>query len=956
MTPQQATLLRADSANADTADGEEQGAASRIDAACALLNSDSPDLVAFCRSLYTGASPEDVARYAPESLSALARLVFDRCRVRKAGEMLVELFDLRVSENDHTLNETVLLAVNDDMPFLFDSLMGELAVQNLRAHALFHPVLQVKRDADGNRGTGSGALRESIILAVLESALDETRRRELAEGARKVFARVTLAVRDWRRMLERLADTVAELKRNPPPIPAEDLNESVAFLEWLGENHFTFLGCRDYVFYGGEGGKLEPVGESSLGILSDTAARVIGRGSEPTGLSPELRDFLTRPEPLIITKAGERSLVHRRIFMDYVGVKLFDDRGQLRGERRFIGLFTSSAYTMRPVEVPLLRLKVAHVLARAGFPPQSHDGKGLAHILDTFPRVELLQASEDEIFATAMGVLRLGERPKLRVFLRFDRFDRFVSALVYVPRDRYDAAARDKIHAILARALNGRMSAAAPVIDETQLVRIHYIVGRNPGPRPAVDPRQLETEINAAIRTWGDGFAQSLIREFGESQGLRLLRRHAGAFPPRYRDVFAPDEAVRDLVELDDLTRRGQSVRARAYRMAADGRSALRMKLYAVGRMLPLSATLPIFENLGFRAIAEDSYAVTLVPETQASVLDFQLERADGGAIELDETKSRIEDAFHALMAGAAENDGFNRLIVLAGLNWRDVTILRASAKFLRQAGLAFSQDYVEQALARNPDIAALLVSLFHRLHDPKREGREAAVEKLRARIDSALNDVPSLDDDRIIRRLRNVVECMLRTNFFQQQPDGRHPDYLCFKLDSHRLDELPAPRPLYEIFVYSPAVEGVHLRFGKVARGGIRWSDRREDFRTEILGLVKAQQVKNAVIVPVGAKGGFFPKQLPLNAPREDVQARGVAAYRMFIHALLDLTDNLGPDGAVIPPPDILRHDGDDPYFVVAADKGTATFSDIANEIADSRGYWLGDAFASGGSHGYAH
>ncbi|MGH6878966.1 MAG: NAD-glutamate dehydrogenase domain-containing protein, partial [Rhizomicrobium sp.] len=691
----------------------------------------------------------------------------------------------------------------------------------------------------------------------------------------------------------------------------------------------------------------------------DTAARVIGRGPDHASLSPEVRAFLTQPEPLIITKANERSVVHRRVHMDYVGVKLFDG-GKLSGERRFIGLFTSGAYSRRPGDIPLLRLKLAHILGRAGFASDSHDGKALAHILDTYPREELFQASEDEIFATALGILRLGERPKVRVFLRFDRFDRFVSALVYVPRDRYDTQAREKIHVILARAFDGRMSAATPVLDESQLARIHFIIGRSSGPRPHVEVRELEGEIRAAIRTWGDGFAQSLIRQHGESEGLRLLRRHAAAFPPRYRDVFTPEEAVRDLAELDGLIRSGSSVRVRAYTPALGGQSALRLKLYAADRVVPLSASLPIFENLGFRVIAEDSYSIAFNAGTarpvEAAILDFQMERADGGPVRAAEIRGRLEEAFHAVISGAAENDGFNRLIVTASLPWRDVTILRACAKFLRQAGFAFSQDYMEQALARNSDIAAILVMLFRALHDPEQDDREAAAKPLRARIAAALNDVPSLDDDRIVRRLHNVVECVLRTNYFQRDDKGRAPDHLCIKLDSRKLDELPPPRPLYEIFVYSPRVEGVHLRFGKVARGGIRWSDRREDFRTEILGLVKAQQVKNAVIVPVGAKGGFFPKQLSTDATREEAQAEGIACYETLIHALLDLTDNIRPDGAIVPPSRTVRYDDDDPYFVVAADKGTATFSDLANSIAREYGFWLDDAFASGGSVGDAH
>jgi glutamate dehydrogenase len=960
MISQKTEAVRSASA-ANTATTGDYAAEISVAAACAILKSTRPELGGFCEEFFSGAPPEDVARYEPASLAALVQAVFERSAVRERGVTLVDLFSLNAAHGERTASETVLLAVNDDMPFLFDSLMGELAAQGLRAQALFHPVIRSTRDANGARGHAGTPMRESVIVVVLDPALDEARQSALVEGARTVFEQVGLAVRDWRRMLEKLEQAIADLSAHPPEIPQELLNESVAFLEWLGDNHFTFLGCRDYAFSNTDGDRLEPIAESGLGLLSDTAARVIGRGADHASLSPELQAFLAQPEPLIITKAAERSVVHRRVHMDYVGVKLYGTDGRLAGERRFIGLFTSSAYSKRPSDIPLLRLKVAHILHRAGLASDSHDGKALAHILDTYPREELFQADQDEIFSTAMGALRLAERPRVRVFLRYDRYDRFVSALVYVPRERYDTQAREKIHALLARALDGRMSASTPMIDESPLARVHFIVGRNPGPRPEVEERQLEADIRAAVRTWGDGFIQSLIREFGEAEGLRLLRRHAGAFPARYRDAFSPDEAVHDLAELTHLVQSGVPVRARAYRMPHDdGDAMLRLKLYVMGREFPLSASLPIFENLGFRVIAENSYPVSFAQDQgrtpEAAILDFYMERADGATVEPDRVRSRLEDAIHAVIAGVAENDGFNRLIVTGGLPWRDVTILRAAAKFLRQAGFSFSQDYIEKALARNSAIAALVVELFRVRHDPKQQDRETQAKDQRERIEAALNDVPSLDDDRIIRRLRNVVDCVLRTNFFQRDAAGKSPICVSFKLDSRNLDELPLPRPLCEIFVYSPEVEGVHLRFGRVARGGIRWSDRREDFRTEILGLVKAQQVKNAVIVPVGAKGGFFPKQLSVTASRDQAQAIGVACYKLFIHALLDLTDNIGPDGAIIPPTRTVRYDGDDPYFVVAADKGTATFSDIANEIAESRGFWLGDAFASGGSHGYDH
>ncbi|MGH6889727.1 MAG: NAD-glutamate dehydrogenase [Rhizomicrobium sp.] len=957
MTPQEAQALRSDDPNAAAAErDEERAAAARVKSAQIRLERSAPEVAEFCETLYSSAPPEDVTRFSAETLATLAREVFARSNLRPARTTLVEILEIP-SEEHGALGETVFLAVNDDMPFLFDSLMGELGARNIRAHALFHPIVRLKRDAKGARAASGIAVRESLIVVVLDPILDERAKQALLDGARNVFAQVALAVRDWRRMLDQLERTIENLRRNPPHAPDELLDESIAFLEWLGDNHLTFLGCRDYAYSDVDGGRLEPIPESGLGVLSDLATRVVGRGPEHANLPPEVRAFLRQPDPLIITKANERSVVHRRVYMDYVGVKLFDESRRLSGERRFVGLFTSGAYSRRPGDIPLLRLKIANILRRAGLPPDSHDGKALAHILDTYPREELFQASEDEIFATALGVLRLGERPRVRVFLRFDRFDRFVSALVYLPRDRYDARARERIHGLLAKAFDGRMSAATPAIDETQLARIHFIIGRNKGARPDVQVHELEAEIRAAIRTWGDGFAQSLIRKHGETEGLRLLRRHAGAFPPRYRDVFAPDEAVSDLGEFEQMKKGGGTVRARAYRAASDATSTLRLKFYVMGRMLPLSACLPVFENLGFRVIAEDSYAVSLgrANPSEAVILDFQMECADGSGL-AEQRWAGLTDAIHAILSGTAENDGFNRLVLSAALPWQDVIVLRAAAKFLRQAGFAFSQDYIEQALARNAHIAALLVELFRALHDPEGKEREARADALRARLDLALHDVPALDDDRIIRRLRNIVDCILRTNFFQPVSDGTNPSHFCMKLDSHKLTELPAPRPLYEIFVYSPDVEGVHLRFGKVARGGIRWSDRREDFRTEVLGLVKAQQVKNAVIVPVGAKGGFFPKRISIQTSREESQALGIAAYRTLIHALLDITDNIGPDGGIVPPASTVRYDDDDPYLVVAADKGTASFSDIANGIAQARGFWLGDAFASGGSHGYDH
>jgi glutamate dehydrogenase len=903
-----------------------------------------PNIVAFLEALTKNAAPDDITRYTPQELAALARLIVTRIGTRASGESAVSLIDPALETPGFTRKETILVAVNDDAPFLFDSLMGEIATQGFAVRAVFHPIVTV------------GGWPVSVIVVVMDTIVEEDLREALKRGAEAVFAQVHLAVRDWQAMQDRLAEAIGELKASTTTAPAAAMDEAIAFLTWLGDDHFTFLGCRDYVYSPDDGGRLDPVEGSGLGVLADRLARVVRRSGDDTQLSAALREFLFRPDPLIITKSNDKSLVHRRVTMDYIGVKLFSADGRFKGERRFVGLFTSSAYNRSPADIPLLRYKAAGVMARAGLPHGGHDAKTLAHILDTFPRDELFQIGDDELYRTAMGILRLTERPKLKAFVRIDRFDRFAAAIVFVPRDRFDSTALKRLHEILAEALGGNPMEVVPSLTDSVLARVYYTVGFDEGAPATLDVAAIEHEMRAAIRTWEDGFLDVLKSRYGEIEGTRLFRQQAPGIPARYRDAFAPTEGAEDLAAIESLARSGRkpAIEARVMRRVSDRRSTLRIKLFGLGPALPLSVSLPIFENFGLKVIAEDAYPI-VSQAGEAFVLDFLMERADAGPAQGTEIKHLLQAAFHAVIAGEAESDGFNRLVIGAGLAWRDVTILRAVAKFLRQAAFPFSQDYMEQALARNSDLAKMLVDLFHARLSPQHAGEETA-DALNARIDAALHDVQSLDDDRIIRRIRNVIVSALRTNFYQPAADGSIKPYLSIKLASPKLDELPAPRPHVEIFVYSPEVEGVHLRFGKVARGGLRWSDRREDFRTEVLGLVKAQQVKNACIVPVGSKGGFYPKQMPANPTREETMATGIAAYKTFINALLDVTDNLGPDGEIVPPAHVVRRDEDDPYLVVAADKGTATFSDIANGIAEGRGFWLGDAFASGGSHGYDH
>jgi glutamate dehydrogenase len=935
-----------------SADTEEaRDAKARLAEARALLTDKAR--LDFFDALFASALSEEVLSVRPVRLVGLAQTLHEEVARHQKGGIEV------VSLDDDETGEMVLVGINDDRPFLFDSALQAALAHGARIRAAFHPVITL----DGRRIS---------VIALICNAASDTERAAMVEGMREAFAQGALAVRDWRAMLARLDEARSELAATPP---FGDISENLAFLDWLAADHFTFLGARDYVLAeDGNHGRLEPVDGSGLGILSAAEARVIRRGAERPGLSAPVRAFLDEKEPLIVTKSHARSKVHRRGHMDYIGVKRFDAEGNFTGEHRFVGLFTSTAYNAQPRTIPLLRRKIAAVMDRAGLDAASHDGKALTHILDTFPRDELFQISVDELYAVATGILRLGGLPRLKLFLRFDRFDRFVSAILLAPRDHLNSKLVADIHAYLARSLNGRTSASEVATDDSPLARIHYIVGRNEGPLPPIDVQAMQQHIAGMIETWDDALATAMCAVHG-TQGLKRLEALAPRFSPGYRDHFAAHEGVRDLTVLQELAaaRDGLKVRARVWRRQDDASATLHLKLHVLGDVLPLSASLPVFENMGLKVISEDAFPVSFSAgpgwRQDAVILDFVMERADGIAVKVDEIRGPLEDALHAVLQGDAENDGFNRLVMGAGLAWRDVTILRAVGRYLRQAAIPFSLAYMEQALVRNAEVAALLVALFYARCMPGRDGGEGGGDAtaLSARIETALKDVPSLDDDRIIRRFRNVIENVLRTNFWQRdggettatESDGKNggfKPYVVLKLDSGRLDELPAPRPWREIFVYSPAVEGVHLRFGPIARGGIRWSDRREDFRTEILGLVKAQQVKNAVIVPVGAKGGFFPKTMPDNPTRDEFMAVGIAAYKTLINALLDVTDNLDAHGATVPPPGVLRLDGDDPYLVVAADKGTATFSDIANAIALERGFWLGDAFASGGSNGFDH
>ena len=910
------------------------------------------EVALFSRLLFTAAVSEDLAPYSSRDLAQLAEDSFNFLSVRRPGRPKI-----RSGNPEGAFAQvTIVELANDDMPFLVDSVLGLLNERSYDIRLLLHPVIHVSRDGEGKlvrleekASAAAHSMRESFMLIHL-ARLSDAEAQALATKLEQILNDVRTAVLDWRAMQERLRQAISDYRANPPPIPVEELSESIAFLQWLLDDHFTFLGMRQYHFEGGaKRGQLTAEEGSGLGILRRAETQVLRRGGELVSITPEIRAFLMQPAALIITKSDVRANVHRRAAMDYIGVKLFNKQGELTGELRVVGLFTSTAYTRSPSTIPLLRRKIEAVIAASGFNPSGHSGKALINVLETFPRDELFQIDTDTLAEMAHGILRLEERPRTRLFIRRDRFDRFVSAFVFIPRDRFNSDVRQRVGEIIATAFNGTVASFSPSFGEGTLVRVHFIILRNAGPDPKPDIAGLEADVVEAVRDWDD----RLQRELSRTGRLAVAKKWRGAFPAGYRDSVRPEQSLRDVAALEALGKDG-SIGVSFEQRSAQTPQALNLRLYRYGDAIPLSDRMPILENMGFKAIEETTFDLKLGRGETAVIHDVLLQGEHGRPIAITEAAGPLQETFMAVWGGAAENDPFNMLTLREGLGWRDIAVLRACARYLRQGPASFSADYMAQTLVKHGAIARRLVDLFHIRFDPGLHNEERA-SAIGAEIEEALQNVPVLDEDRIIRSYRNLLDGMVRTNFFAGGDQANVPATISFKINSKAIEGLPDPKPFAEIFVYSPEVEGIHLRFGRIARGGIRWSDRPEDFRTEVLGLAKAQNVKNVVIVPVGAKGGFVPKVLKPGASREMQQAEGVRSYKTFVTSLLELTDNL-KGREIVPPVNVVRRDGDDPYLVVAADKGTASFSDIANEISAERGFWLDDAFASGGSAGYDH
>ncbi|MGB0681374.1 MAG: NAD-glutamate dehydrogenase [Magnetovibrionaceae bacterium] len=921
------------------------------------------------RHYFSNVPTRDILEQAPEDLLALSLEHLAFANSRKGRKPLIRLRNVRNDEGSGwDAGHTVIEIINDDMPFLVDSVSAELNRRGIAIHIAIHPVFNVTRDKDGALKTVSppgaevpgkarkGRTESWLHLAVTEQPASELK--ELEKSLIGVLKDVKVAVDDWLAMRAQMQEVIEGLRQPPVGCASEEAMEVREFLQWVHDNNFTFLGCRESEL-AGSGAKIHTTGKRSggLGILRDPKRTMVSQMRDLGNMPEEVRSFVSKPDILLVTKANEFSTVHRSVPLDYIVVKQIDSKGKVVGQHIFVGLFTSAAYNRSPSDIPLLRRKVQRTLERAGFDRLSHDGKALLNILETYPRDELLQSSEDSLFLTALGILHLQDRQRTALFVRRDDFERFVSCLVYIPRDQFTTELRHKLTRILEEGFNGSCRNFYTLLGDQALARLHVIVETEPGSIPEVDVKALEAQLAQAAQSWSDQLLSALIGEHGEQAGIKLSRRYGEAFPAGYQANFDADTALDDIDVLEE-TLATDTLGMHLYRPDGAPLNTVKFKVYHPEQAIPLSDVLPMLEHLGLRVIDETPHKIRPVngSDTLVMIHDFGLTTRDGSAVDIPAVRDQFHEVFRRVWFGEMESDGFNALVLLAGLTWRDVIVLRAYCKYLRQAGITFSEDYMQQTLANNPALATLIVALFRLRFDPKNKRAYAeesdAMEK---GIEQALDAVSSADEDRIIRRFVNLVQSTLRTNFFQTAEKGLPKPYVSFKLASAEIDDLPLPRPLREIFVYSPRIEGVHLRFGFVARGGLRWSDRREDFRTEILGLVKAQQVKNAVIVPVGSKGGFVVKKPPLEGGREAFMAEGIECYKTFISGLLDITDNLvGPK--LVPPKKVVRHDDDDPYLVVAADKGTATFSDIANGVSEAYGFWLGDAFASGGSAGYDH
>lgn len=926
-----------------------------------LPGNEAPLLKNFIRQYYLSVSPEDITSKSVLDLYGAVLSHWHFISQRNPGEAKVRAYNPDLEQHGWQSTHTVIEIGFDDMPFLVDSVTIELNRLELNIHLIIHMgSIKLRRDAEGhitevsdNINAPGEWLTEAAIYIEIDRQSDKEVLDSIAVHLKDILNDVHTVVEDWPKMRQEAAKLTQQLEAERPPIEPSLFNESIEFIRWVVDDHFTFMGYQAFDVLGeGQDIIFELVPNLSLGLLLAQNDKHTYHLSEFT---KEAQILILSEEIIMLGKTNQRSKVHRPAYTDFIVIKIVDPNGKLKKIHRFDGLYTAVAYNSSPQYIPYLRRKVTRVLQRAGFPPKSHDDRALLNILETLPRDDLFQATEDELLSLCTGILHLQERQKIRLFIRRETFGNFFSCLVFVPRDAYNSTLREKMQEILIQGTDGKEVQFTTRFSESSLARIHFVIRIDQHHENSVDVKQLEQKLIEAGRTWKDDLRDALYEHCGEEHGNELFKRFGNAFPAGYCEVFPARIAVVDIDYFEALSLKHPLMMS-LYRPLEDNEETIRFKLFRSGLTIPLSDVVPILERLGLRIISERPYEI--IPKTGPSIWinDYRMMVPKGQTFDAEDVREIFQEAFDHIWRGEAENDGFNRLVLTAKLGWQEIMILRAYAKYFWQIGSIFSQNYIEDTLCHNYSIAFELIQLFKIRFDPDYQATETELHDQKNKIERSLEQVVNLDEDRILRRYLQVILATLRTNYYQKDQQGAAKPYFSFKVDSSKVPEIPSPIPLYEIFVYSPRVEAIHLRGAKVARGGIRWSDRKEDFRTEVLGLMKAQQVKNAVIVPMGAKGGFVVKRTEITS-RDELLEEAIFCYQTLIRGLLDITDNLSlKDGNVIYPRQVVRYDEDDPYLVVAADKGTASFSDIANAISKEYDFWLGDAFASGGSAGYDH
>lgn len=902
-------------------------------------------------------------------LNDLYGFLFELCLFTENGPKSVakvDVFNPNLDEHGWMCGRTVITVLQKDMPFLVDSIRLELNRRGVPIHVVQSFVCTIGRDSKGkyqnliSSGSGEnskeappkGASKEALIYLEINLHTEDAQLADIRRSLQAVLKDVSNVVNDYRAVVSELEKSQLNIKTC-----CKQATESFDFLIWLREHNFTFLGYREYdLVKTGRKKGLQEQTDKRLGIfrkLKDESSEIISIDSNEGMIS-----FHNSDEVVFFSKSATRSNVHRGVYPDYIAVKKFDKQGKVCGECRFLGLFTYNVFAMSPRHIPLMREKIDYVIKKSNLDTNGYYGKNLMRVIENFPKEEIFQSDKETLYKNIWNIASINERHVVRLIVREDVFGSFVNCMVYVPKDLYSTRVRMQMEKLIGEALGSTECDSTSYFSESNLARAQFVFRIEDGGSVDVDEKGLENAIIDATKNWEEHLQYALIDHYGETQGIANFKLYHHAFSQGYQEQFDARSAVTDIEMLETLTDEN-SVAMNLYRPIDAAEDTLRFKIMHLNEPLELSDVIPILEHLGLRVLGEHPYKIETSMRGTVWLHDFQLTFGLPVHVDVHAVRSHFEDAFYNVWRGNSESDAFNRLVLGARLDWREVTMLRAYGTYLKQIGFNTTQQFIADTLVHHLDITRNLIALFKATFDPRvnknEDVEDGRIDRLKTKVLEALDEVQNLNEDRVLRRYLDLINGTLRTNFFQKSDDGEDKSYISIKFSPRDIPDIPEPRPMFEIFVYSPRVEGVHLRGGEVSRGGLRWSDRMQDYRTEVLGLVKAQQVKNAVIVPHGAKGGFVAKKLTKSMSREEFFNEGVACYKNFIQGLLDITDNF-IEGNVVAPENVIRRDPDDPYLVVAADKGTATFSDIANEISIANNFWLGDAFASGGSQGYDH